>query len=144
LCEVSQTQPGSDAGQPIKLEVETSLDFDRLVLLGAGQGAALLRPDGSGAANGIVAELGPRAMVGSVVVQGEPGRAIRVDLPQRIVLYSASGGTISFDEVASDLPALPRLDPAGKLRFRFGGRVRVQGDSEGAYRGDLPISVDYL
>ena len=49
-----------------------------------------------------------------------------------------------FDDVVSDLPPLPRLDSAGNLTFRFGGRLRVTGDAEGEYRGDLPITAEYL
>ena len=83
-------------------------------------------------------------MVGSAVVRGEPGRAVRVDLPRHIVLRSFSGGEIIFEEMVSDLPSLPRLDSAGRLEFRFGGRLRIRGDAEGEYHGDLPITVEYL
>ena len=82
-------------------------------------------------------------MVGSASVHGEPGRAVRVELPNRIDLYSVDGGRITFDDVASDLPSLPRLDSAGNLSFRFGGRLTITGDAEGQYRGDLPITVEY-
>ena len=44
----------------------------------------------------------------------------------------------------TDLPAAPRLDSAGSLSFRFGGRLVVNGDADGQYRGDLPITVEYL
>ena len=83
-------------------------------------------------------------MVGTVTVRGEPGRTMRIDLPRRIVLHSLSGGEVTFDDVASDLPAMPRLDAAGNLTFRFGGRLRVTGDADGDYRGDLPITAEYL
>ena len=53
-------------------------------------------------------------MVGTVSVHGEPGRAVRVDLPRRIDLYSLGGARITLDEVTSDLPAAPRLDAAGQ------------------------------
>src|SRR3954447_19230992 len=76
----------------IRLEIETSLNFDRLVLFGEGAGAAVIRPDGSRSAQGTVTDVGPRAMVGTATVRGEPGRAVRVELPQRIELYSISGG----------------------------------------------------
>jgi len=78
-----------------------------------------------------------------VVIHGVAGRAVRVALPRRIDLYSVSGGQISVDGVVSDLPSLPRLDSAGNLAFRFGGRVTIHGDSEGEYRGDMPITVEY-
>jgi hypothetical protein len=48
-----------------------------------------------------------------------------------------------MDEIVSDLPPLPVLDSAGNLTFRFGGRVRISGESDGDYRGDLPITVQY-
>jgi len=54
-----------------------------------------------------------------------------------------SGARITLDDVASDLPSLPRLDSAGNLTFRFGGRVQISGDADGDYRGDLPITVEY-
>ena len=145
LCDAPTTaRDDGPASSQVRLEVETSVDFDRLVLVGEGEGTAVLRPDGSRSASGSLAEVGPRAMVGTVVLRGEPGRSVRVDMPQRISLYSLGGGEISFDEVVTDLPPLPRLDPAGTLTFRFGGRLTVRGDSEGDFRGDLPILAEYL
>ena len=144
LCDTpttSREEPG--AGTEVSLEIETSLNFDRLILSGQGDGAATIRPDGSYAAEGAVAEIGPRAMVGTAVVKGEPNRLVRVELPRRIDLYSLAGGQITFDDVTSDLSALPRLDSAGNLTFRFGGRVRITGDADGEYRGELPITVEY-
>ena len=144
LCETPTTSRETAAsGMQITLEIETSLDFDRLILSGAGDGAVVIRPDGSSRAEGAINEVSPRAMVGTAVVKGEPGRIVRVELPRRIELYSLSGGQIVVDDVASDLPSLPKLDSAGKLTFRFGGRVRVTGDADGDYRGELPITVEY-
>jgi len=145
LCDTPTTiRDDQSAKGEVRLEVETSLNFDRLVLSGEGEGSAMLRPDGSSTIAGAVADMSPRAMVGTVTVRGEPGRAIRVDLPRRIVLHSLSGGEVTFDEIVSDLPSVPRLDPAGNLTFRFGGRLRLSGDAEGDYRGDLPITAEYL
>jgi Domain of unknown function (DUF4402) len=144
LCDKPTTALSqSAAGDGIDLEIETSLDFDRLILAGEGQGAALIRPDGSVAAQGALAGVSARAMVGTALVHGEPGRAVRVELPPRIDLYSVNGGRIAVDDVVSDLPSLPKLDSAGNLTFRFGGRVTVTGDSEGDYRGNMPITVEY-
>ncbi len=127
----------------VRIEIESSLNFDRLIMYGAGQGAAVIRPNGSTAAEGAVTGVSPRAMVGTAVVHGESGRAIRVDLPRQIELYSLSGGRITVEDVESDLPSVPRLDSSGNLTFRFGGRVRITGDADGEYRGDLPITVEY-
>jgi len=144
LCEKPTTAPTpSSPSEEIQLEIESSLDFDRLILAGDGQGAAVIRPDGSNSAQGALAAVSPRAMVGSASVHGTPGRAVRVELPRRIELYSMNGGRITLDDLVSDLPSLPRLDSAGNLSFRFGGRVTITGDSEGNYRGNLPITVEY-
>jgi hypothetical protein len=145
LCDSPTTvREAEDSKNQVQLEVESSIAFDRLVLSGAGEGTAVLRPDGSSSGTGNVADLSPRAMVGSATVRGEPGRMIRIELPRRIVLHSISGGEITFDDVVSDLPSLPRLDSAGNLTFRFGGRLRINGDADGEYRGDLPITAEYL
>lgn len=144
LCGTPATGAEDGPGAaPVALEVETSLDFDRLVLLGEGEGSATLLPDGSRSVSGTVGAISGRAMVGSVVVRGEPGRWLRVQLPTRIVMHSLSGGAIVIEPITSTLPSAPRLGANGMLAFRFGGRLRVQGDAEGDYRGDIPITVEY-
>jgi hypothetical protein len=145
LCDTPTTvAPTEVRSGDINLQIEASLDFDRLVLLGAGEGTAEVRPDGSSQVSGMVGAISTRAMVGSATVRGEPGRALRIDLPRQIHLFSLSGGRVSVDEIASDLPRTPKLDSSGVLTFRFGGRVRISGDAEGDYRGDLPITAEYL
>ena len=134
----------SDASARVGLEVETSLDFDKLILTGEGEGSATLRPDGGREVSGIVGAISGRAMVGSAVVRGEPGRSVRIDLPQRIELFSLTGGRIAIESIVTDLPSAPRLDRNGTLAFRFGGRLKVTGDAEGEYRGDVPITVEYF
>jgi hypothetical protein len=133
-----QTQSGD-----VNLQIETNLNFDRLILTGGGAGAATIRPDGSNGAEGSVMEVGPRAMVGTVLVHGDANRALRVELPRRVELFSLSGGRLTLVDVASDLPAAPHLDAAGNLSFRFGGRLVISGDADGPYRGDLSITVEY-
>ena len=145
LCDTPTTvAPTEIRSGEINLQIDASLDFDRLILLGSGEGTAQVRPDGSTQVSGMVGAISTRAMVGSATVRGEPGRAVRIDLPRQINLYSLSGGRVSVDEIASDLPSSPKLDPSGTLTFRFGGRVRISGDAEGDYRGDMPISAEYL
>ena len=144
LCDTPSTSLSQSGGSDgIAVEVQTTLDFDRLVLAGQGHGAAVIRPDGSTAAEGALSGVSARAMVGSATVRGAPDRIVRVELPRRIDLYSVSGARITLDDVVSDLPSLPRLDSAGNLSFRFGGRVQISGDADGDYRGDLPITVEY-
>ncbi|MBV9527535.1 DUF4402 domain-containing protein [Sphingomonas sp.] len=145
LCSTPTTvSEETRGGDKVALDVETSLNFDQLVVDGRGGGTATIRPDGSTENDGAVADVSHRAMVGTVVLHGQAGRAIRVDMPARILLHSLGGGEISFDEVVTDLPSLPRLDSTGTLTFRFGGRLRVTGDAEGQYRGDLLITAEYL
>jgi hypothetical protein len=145
LCDNATTQRPEDTPQgDVELRIETSLNFDRLILNGAGPGSVAIHPDGSNNAGGSVAGVGPRAMVGLVSVHGVADRPVRVELPHRIELYSLVGtGRIVLDDVTTDLPAIPRLDAAGNLGFHFGGRLVVTGDADGQYRGDLPITVEY-
>ena len=145
LCSTPETVgEQAPSATEVTLEIVTDLNFERLILSGEGEGTAEIRPDGSITAHGSIASASPRAMVGSAFVRGEPGRAVRVELPRHILLRSFNGGEIIFEEVVSDLPSLPRLDSAGKLEFRFGGRLRIRGDAEGEYHGDLPITAEYL
>lgn len=145
LCSNPTTEIGQeDGGSPIQLEVQTKLDFDRLVLLGDGSGSATLLPSGETSASGSIATVSARAMVGSVTVRGQPNRAVRIDMPQRIELYSVAGASIAIDRIETDLPGAPTLDSAGNLSFQFGGRLQISGDAEGEYRGDVPITVEYL
>ncbi len=146
LCATPETQRVENDGDgPMQLEVEARLDFDQLLLLDStGQGVARLGADGSRSTSGAIGAMTARAMVGSVVIRGEPGRLVRVDLPARVTLYGRAGGAITLSSLISDLPANARLDSQGQLTVRFGGELEIQGHSEGDYSGDVPITVDYL
>lgn len=144
LCD-GASGPGEDKpAPPVSLDVETSLDFDRLILAGTGDGSAEIGPDGSRAVSGSISAIGARAVVGHVTIRGEPGRSVRIMLPRQIELIGLSGGTIQLDSIKSDLSAAPRLGSDGTLSFRFGGILRVSGDVDGEFRGDVPIDVDYF
>lgn len=146
LCSVPTTTPdtGATDAKPIRMEVAASLDFDRLIMTGPGSGQAILRPDGTRQSLGALGGLSGRAVVAEVVIHGEPGRAVRVDLPRTIDLYGLKGGSIRIESLFSDLPDFPALDAAGLLRVRIGGDLRVTGDVDGDFRGDVPVLVDYL
>ncbi len=144
LCDSGSTAPKEKPAAPVSLDVETSLDFDRLILAGSGNGTAELNPDGSRAVTGSITAIGARAMVGEVVIRGEPGRFVRIGLPGEIILDGLAGGTIRLEQISSDLPPMPRLDGNGRLSFRFGGVLRISGDVDGEFRGDVPIDVDYF
>jgi hypothetical protein len=143
LCETPTTAPAQDATtDDVRLEIETDLDFDRLIVGSQNGGDATLRTDGSTSATGSI-DIGPRARVATVVVHGQPGRALRIDVPRRIDLFSLEGKRLTFDEVVTDAADLPRLDSAGNLTFHLGGRLRFLGSEDGEYRGDLPVTVEY-
>ena len=145
LCDTPTTSRDDPSGNGlVSLEIETSLDFDRLIMLGTGEGTATLLPNGQRGVSGMVGDMSGRAMVGSALIHGEAGRAVRIELPARIELYSISGARITIEDIVSDLPAGAKLDSAGALTFRFGGRLHISGDAEGEYRGDVPITVEYL
>lgn len=146
LCDTPVIEREADAARTpsIRLEVEASLDFDRLIVTGPNGGTASLTADGTRSVSGSVTELTSRAMVGSAIIRGEPGRTVRISLPPRIDMHGLSGNRISIDAIESDLPASARLDSNGSLSFRFGGRLEIVGDAEGDYRGDVPITVEYL
>ena len=145
LCTQPSTSVTPAEGQSgdVQLLVEANLNFDRMILSGGGNGAATLRSDGSSGVEGAIMQLGPRATVGTVLVHGDPNRTVRVQLPRRVQLFSLSGGQITVDDVSADVPTVTRLDAAGNLSFRFGGRLILTGDADGPYRGDLPITVEY-
>ena len=144
LCTPAPATAEEKPATPVKLDVEVNLDFDRLVLAGGGDGSAELRPDGGRNVTGSITAIGARAMVGEVVIRGEPGRYVRIDLPRRIELQGYSGGVIRLESLRSDLPQMPRLDRDGRLKFRLGGVLRLTGDVSGEFRGDVTIDVDYL
>lgn len=146
LCAAPTTAPPSaeDQAKPLRLQVVTTLDFDRLIVMGDGAGTAVVNPDGTSQALGVIGPLSGRAIAGEIVIRGEPGRAVRVDLPRSIELYGLKGGAVRIDSLTSDLATLPELNAAGELRIRIGGELRVSGDVDGDFRGDVPIIVDYL
>ena len=146
LCTTPTTVvTGDDATSAMRIEVQARLDFDQIVVLDSGgTGTARLLPDGSSSTSGSIGAISGRAMVGTVVVRGEPGRLVRVDLPSAIALHGRTGGSIRLDSLVTDLPGQPRLDSQGMLQFRFGGALHVEGNVDGDFRGDVPITVDYL
>ena len=144
LCDPTTAPVVDKPAVPVSLDVETKLDFDSLILAGGGEGSAELGPQGGRNVTGSITAIGSRAMVGEVVIRGEPGRTVRIELPNQIELFGLAGGTIRLESIRSDLPPMPRLDGNGRLSFRFGGVVRLSGDLDGEFRGNVPIDVDYF
>ena len=138
LCDIPTTTPDAERESvPIRLDIQARLDFDQLILRDASNGTARLSPDGSSSSSGSIETMSGRAMVGSVIVTGEPGRLVRIGFPGAIELTSLSGSAIRLTNLTSDLPTAARLDSAGQLTFHFGGEIMLSGNVDGAYRGDI-------
>lgn len=145
LCSNQSDSPlNAPAATPLRLQVESRLDFDKVVFEGHGSALVALSPDGIARLSGAATAAGARAMPGTVLVRGEPGRAVRVDLPRQVELFGAGTGSIRIDSLVTDLPSFPRIGDDGTLSFRFGGDLRLTGDSDGAYHGTIDITVEYL
>ncbi len=145
LCGPGRDEVGdSRPATPLRLEVLTRLEFDRIVFAGLGEALVALSPDGAATMSGATSATGARAMPGSVMIRGEPGRAVRVELPTVVQLHGESQGAIRIDSIVTDLAAFPRIGDDGTLSFRFGGDLRISGDGDGAYRGSVDILVEYL
>ena len=145
LCGPDSVGPNeSRPASPLRLEVLTRLEFDKVVFGGVGEALVALTPDGAPTMSGATAATGARAMPGSVMIRGEPGRAVRVDLPRQVQLFGEGSGAIRIDSIVTDLPSFPRIGDDGTLSFRFGGDLRISGDNDGAYRGTVDIVVEYL
>ena len=144
LC-VPAPQARADAPAiPLRVEISAGLDFDRVALTAPAGGEVVIDPLGrTRTVSGALSTLGGLFMAGSVTVHGEPGRAVRVDLPASVDLRTPAGSTARITRLATDLPPAPRLGADGTLRFSFGGRLQVSGDLDGDYRGRIAITVDY-
>ena len=150
----AQTVPAADCrhervdtpceGKRLKVEIRTQLDFSRAAIAGTGGGTIRIDPNsGARSTSGAVVDLGGAPFAGEALLDGEPGRAVRVDLPASIRLTSSSGGSIEIVNLRTNLPPAPRLDAFGKLEFTFGGDLLVAGNISGTFRGRIPITAEY-
>ncbi|MDL2339763.1 MAG: DUF4402 domain-containing protein [Pseudomonadota bacterium] len=145
LCGITPGEPGrTDESAPLEIELETTLDFDRVIVGGNGAGSVRLMPDGSSAASGAAELPSGRARIGRIIIHGEPNRAIYVDFPKSIELIGMKGTIVSVSALVTDLPDNPKLDSRGELAIDFGGELTVSGEADGDFRGNLLVRADYL
>lgn len=144
LCSTPSDLANARPTAPLHLEVETGLDFDKVVFAGTGSALVALSPDGIARLTGAATAIGARPMPGTVLIRGEPGRAVRIDMPGKVSLFGTGSGVLTIESLVTDLPAFPRIGADGTLAFRFGGDLRLTGDGDGAFRGTIDIVVDYL
>ncbi|WP_299321629.1 DUF4402 domain-containing protein [Parasphingopyxis sp.] len=129
--------------RPLHIDIDTGLDFDRMALIDYRGGQAEIDPQTGQRRLTRLLDLGGMAMRGTVTIRGEPGRAIRVDLPEEVILRAPGGRRVELRDMHSDLPAQPRIGSDGYLRFSFGGRIDVDGTDVGRFRGRMRISAEY-
>jgi Domain of unknown function (DUF4402) len=129
---------------PLTLEISTKLDFSRAALSGTGGGAIELDPlNGTRRVDGGMIDLGGSALAGTAVVRGEPGRAVRIDMPTSARMTSSTGGVVEIAGLRTTLSSQPRLDQSGRLEFSFGGKLLVRGNVSGTFRARIPITAQY-
>lgn len=135
--------PQARPARPLHIDIDTGIDFDRMALIDYQGGQAEIDPQTGQRRLTRLLDLGGLAMRGTVTIQGEPGRAVRVDLPDEVVMRAPGGRRVELRDVRSDLPAQPRIGSDGQLRFSYGGRIIVDGDDVGNFRGRLRVSAEY-
>lgn len=129
------------AERPLRVEVTTDLDFARLVA-GSGGGSVTIDSGGARRTDGNVQSLGGLPLNGRIRIEGEPGRTVRVHLPDRAELVGPNGRLLITD-IGADLPPVLRLGPDGRLDVGFGGRLELVGAASGDFRGRIAVTVDY-
>ncbi|RDV05978.1 DUF4402 domain-containing protein [Sphingorhabdus pulchriflava] len=148
---VAQAQPtetfgreSDDKARPLNIEIRSSLDFSRATSTGDSGGSIAIDPNsGARTVSGEIVDLGGPPFAGSAVIMGEPGRAIRLEMPSTIRLTSATGGSIEITNLRTNLSPAPRLDMYGRLEFAFGGDLILKGNVSGQFRGRIPITAEY-
>lgn len=132
------------SARPLRIEIRSSLDFSRAAAAGNSGGSITIDPDnGARTVSGDVLDLGGAPFAGSAIITGEPGRAIRIEMPAAIRLGNATGGSVEIINLRTNLSPAPRLDPYGRLEFAFGGNLLLKGNVAGQFRGRIPITAEY-
>ena len=141
LCEPSL---GARDEQPLRIELQSGLQFSRLGLLGRVDGQAEIDPQtGHKRVDGNMVDLGGLSYRGRARVTGEPLRPVRVELPTRVRLHSPDGAEAELGDFETDLPPVPMLDENGVLEFSFGARLSTRSARGGHFRGRIAVRVDY-
>lgn len=137
------TQNKAETATPLRIELASKLNFSRIALTGDGGAHIAIDPRGSSNLDGQAVQLGGYPEAGTVMLYGEPGRRIRVDMPNEIAMLSSTGGRITIQNIRTTLGPSPQLDHAGRLEFSFGGELKVSGNLAGRFRGRIPITANY-
>jgi len=143
-CALCLSPLRQDAERPLRVEIESGLQFSRLALVGRADGGAEIDAQtGEKRVDAGMIDLGGLSYHGRVRVTGEPFRPVRIEMPARVSLRSPNGAEAELTDFATDLPPVALLDQNGVLEFAFGARLSSRGARTGNFRGRIPIRVDY-
>jgi hypothetical protein len=135
---------GGETARPLRIEIESGIQFSRMALRGRADGDARIDPQtGEKVVGNNMIDLGGMSFHGRATVTGEPNRPVMIELPARVVLRSPDGAEATLSEFVTDLPSVAMLDRYGTLSFSFGARLSSQNARGGNFRGRIPIRVDY-
>ena len=140
------TQGGQTKCTVVLLSIESDVDFGRLLLVGGQVGHVVIDlQTGTKLVFGDLEDAGGIPVYGTALVTGQPLRNVMVTMPASVTLTDPSGAQAVMRDFATDLPAMPRLDANGQLRFNFTGTLYTDTAvlSGGTLRGRVPITVDY-
>jgi hypothetical protein len=130
---------------PLRIEIESGIDFSRSALRGQLDGDALIDPQtGEKIVGPNLIDLGGLAYQGRARVIGKPLQPVRIDLPASVTLRSAKGAKAELTDFTTDIPGVAVLDANGELTFRFGARITTIEARGGNFRGRIPIRVEYF
>lgn len=137
---------GQDNGNvPLRIEIESGIDFSRSALRGTLDGDAQIDPQtGEKIVGPNLIDLGGLAYQGRARVTGKPLQPVRIDLPASVTLRSAKGAKAELTDFTTDIPGVAVLDANGELTFRFGARITTIEARGGNFRGRIPIRVEYF
>ncbi|WP_114520731.1 DUF4402 domain-containing protein [Altererythrobacter sp. ZODW24] len=129
---------------PVSVDIESGLDFGRLVLIGDGVGQVIIDLNtGQKTTVGNINDLGGMAFKGVARISGKANSPVTIILPSSIIMTDAAGGEAQLTELRTDMPLVTYLDGAGQLEFSFTGNLKTDNPIGGNLRGRIPISVQY-
>lgn len=130
---------------PLRIDIESGIDFSRSALRGKMDGDALIDPQtGEKIVGPNMIDLGGLAFQGRARVVGKPMQPVRIVLPTSVILSTANGTKAELTDFKTDIQGIPVLDANGELTFRFGARISTIQAGGGNFRGRIPIRVEYF
>jgi hypothetical protein len=146
-CQLCSARPEEAASaqptRPIKIDIDTALDFSTAAHSDMGSGSIRLDPaTGNRQFSGLVGVGGP-AFRGMVVITGEPLRRVTISLPRSLRLNSTMGAKAEVTDMESTLGPSPMIGADGRLVFWFGGKLTVLDGAAGEFHGRVQISAEY-